>query len=195
MAKGKTAKRELEEDDQPLNGYEHLRGMPDPTPYEASLIAMWQAVQQQAMAIEGMAMEFKERAQGERKELRQEIIRRHKAINGERSTVQTSKLILSCTVRLEGLEVYWAEVWYMGNDPKPNYNRIPNRTAGPDIRLLLKGAHPDEIAMITSHEMEARKLREFWREYIDFKRGVRRCINRALKQRHARETVEAEHGE
>jgi hypothetical protein len=195
MAKGTALEVDDEEKGQTLDAYERLRSLIDPTQYEASLMAMWQALQQNAMAIEAMATQFKDRAQAERTALRRDITQRHRAQHGPGSKVQTSKMILSCSARLEGLELFWAEVWYLGQDKTPRYNRIPNRTAGPDLRLLMKGAHPEEVPLISSHEKEARELRARWKEHIEFKWGVRKCINRALKQREAVEALEAEDGD
>ena len=195
MSKGEALNGDGDEKGQSLDAYERLRSLTDPTQYEASLMAMWQALQQNAIAIEAMATQFKDRAQQERSTLRKEITQRHRALHGAGAKVQTSKMILSCSARLEGLELFWAEIWYLGQDKTARYNRIPNRTMGPDLRLLMKGAHPDEIPLITSHEKDARELRARWKEHIEFKWGVRKCINRALKQREAVEALEAEQGE
>lgn len=190
MAKNQRDNDPSTDEDHGSDAYEQLSALHDLSPYEDSLIAMWQAQQQCALAIEGMAMDLKEVAKQERTELRQEILERARAINGPQATASTSKNILTCSARLGGLELFWAEIWYLGQDTKPRFNRIPNRNSGPDLRVLTNGAHPDEVAMITSHEMRAREIRFLWREHIGIKASIRVAIRRALKERRRQEDAE-----
>ncbi len=120
------------------------------------------------LAIAYEAGLFVQRAQDERKAQRQEIVARHQRIHGSNAKVETSYNVLMLPDRLDAFELIWREIWYQrwdghGPKPKPRYNAIPCKAAsGTDMRRVLKGAHPDEVELLTSHELEARRFRNLW---------------------------------
>lgn len=126
------------------------------------------------LAIAAEAEAFVERARKERSIERQAIVHRHQAIHGHRSKVETSRRILIIRNRIEGLELVWCVVRYIGWDgqspkPDPRYFAIRlGKGGGTDLRQVTKGAHPDEIALLTSHELEARRLRAMWKRATRF---------------------------
>lgn len=139
------------------------------------------------LAIVQRAVNLMTRARRERSVARREITRRHKAINGAHAKVETSKRILYVRERLEGLELIWKAVIY----PKVYDPRFKPkgwlrdvgamRKSGVDLRHVAKGAHPDEVALLTRHEMEAREIRGLWKQTKKAEGRLKELGKRVLK--------------
>ena len=122
------------------------------------------------LALEGRALEFRDRARAERSIERKAIVKRHQAINGSLSKVVTSKRILYVRARLEGLELTWKQVVY----PRARSRHAEKkrwlkdvgamRKSGVDMRHVVSGAHPEEVALLKRHEREARVIRGLWKQ-------------------------------
>lgn len=153
---------------------EQFKEIIEKTPYEHSLLRLWDASEWQAAAIEEMAMALAQRARDERSALRQSIVRAHQARRGSVG-VNTSKVFLYVRVHRDALEITWREGFFRKGDPKgkPTFRYIKTGKAGTDFRDLIKSAHPDEIPLIEEHEREARKLKGHWQEHISVKRAIR----------------------
>lgn len=136
--------------------------------FASEIISAWEHVSTLRLALSLEIDAFVKRASEERGARRQEIVARHKAINGPRSTVETSRRILMLRDDISRLELVWREVWYRdwdgrGPKPKANYNTIPgNSESGTHLAKVKKGAHPDEIELLVEHEHEARRYRDLW---------------------------------
>lgn len=136
--------------------------------FAKAILDAYEAITATRLALAYQAGVFVKRAQDERGVLRKEIVTRHQRIHGSNAKVETSYNVLLLPDRLDAFELVWRELWYprwdgRGPKPKPRYNAIPCKaTSGTDLRRVLKGAHPDEVELLTSHEFEARRFRGIW---------------------------------
>lgn len=153
----------------------------------AAIVATLRSYENILLAMETRALELKERAMGERMATRQEIVKRHQAINGPNSQVQTSQQILSVRTRAAGLEIVWKEIWYPRTHdrhakPKGRYNNVGRmKKSGVDLRNVVHGAHPDEKVLLRRHEMEARVIRGLWKQAKAAQRELETLGQRVLK--------------
>lgn len=164
--------------------YYALKGHDDLTAMERALLSLYDTNVNFMGAVQAAVADFVKRTQFERTAQRQAIVHRHRAIHGPRARVDTSPMILMATIRVSSVELFWAEAWYTRGRAKPKYNRIRTTTKeGADLRKVLKGAHPDEVELLTRHEREASELRHRWREATDLQRSLTRRIREAVKAR------------
>ena len=139
------------------------------------------------LAVIQRAMALRDRARAERSAERKAIVQRHKAINGALAKVVTSRRILYVRERLEGLELIWKAVIYpKAYDPRSKPKGWLRdvgamRKAGVDLRHVTKGAHPDEVALLTRHEMEAREIRRLWKQTKKAEGRLKELGKRVLK--------------
>ncbi|WP_454259813.1 hypothetical protein [Pseudoxanthomonas mexicana] len=136
--------------------------------FAKEIMAAWKHVEALRIALAQEISAFIDRAMSERRTTRQEIVRRHQAINGRRSKVETSHRILMLREEFGRLELVWREIWRpkwdgRGTAPDPRYNYVPcNSKAGTHMAQVKKGAHVDEIELLVEHEREARRYRHLW---------------------------------
>lgn len=139
------------------------------------------------LAIEHRASELKERAMTERSDVRQAIVKRHKAIHGPYASVETSKRTLHVVSRLEGLQIIWKEqVYQKVHAPHSEAEHWLKdvgamRKCGVDMRHVTKGAHPDEVELLKHHENEAREIRGLWKQAKKAQGQLRTLAKRVLK--------------
>ena len=136
--------------------------------FAKAILDAFEAITATRLALVYEAGVFVKRAQDERGVLRKEIVTRHQRVHGSNAKVETSYNVLLLPDRLGAFELVWRQLWYerwngRGPKPKPKYNAIPCKAAsGTDMRRVLKGAHPDEVELLMSHELEARRFRNLW---------------------------------
>lgn len=116
------------------------------------------------IALEQMTRDFLERAKDERKARRTRILNENR--NGPKVRFSSNILVRHSTPT--SVHLRWTGVWYPPltsptQKAQPRYNNIPSPRGNPDMRNVLKGAHPDEVDLLMEHEHHARALREAWK--------------------------------
>lgn len=162
---------------------ERLRRKEGRTAFEEAHIQMWSGLEDMAAALEQEALAFLEEANEERSRLRREIVRRHQAIHGLADRVETSNRALYINMDGESLKIGWSQVWYSNRGGKnTRFKHLPRTKNGTDIRLVLEGAHEDEVEMLTRHEHQSRRLKAKWQRVVALRKAVRGSTRILLRE-------------
>lgn len=160
----------IEDEDLPPEWYTRLRALADDFQIAGAIADEWDANIRLKEAIIATVDCTLERMQTERSEERNNILRRHQAVHGTHRKVTTSRTVLTSRVRgAKSLELLWINIFYprahaRGAKPPPRYRALRlGKTGRVDLRRIAKGAHPDEVELLTQHEMEARYFRRLWK--------------------------------
>lgn len=161
---------QIDEADLPPGWYTRLRALADDFPIAGAIADEWDANIGVKKAIIATVKDALLRMQAERSEERDVIVRRHQASHGTHRKVATSRNVLTARVRgSKSLELLWTNIFYQrvaprDTNPPPLFRSIRmGKTGRVDLRLVAKGAHHDEIELLTQHEMEARYFRRLWK--------------------------------
>ncbi|MFT3755756.1 MAG: hypothetical protein QM769_07375 [Pseudoxanthomonas sp.] len=119
------------------------------------------------------------RCRAERHELRAAIAQRSQGRQDFSQLIMTYRLINGYA------DVYWARIYYLKGDRKARFKRLKSSDGQVHLAALSKGAHPDEVALIRSHENQARKFRKLWSTFVEARRKAQQTIKaleRALQE-------------
>ncbi|MGY0503968.1 hypothetical protein [Luteimonas sp. e5] len=162
---------------------DRLRWIEDRTMEEDALIACFAAVEQLVVAIGTDAAEFSVVAKEQRSELRRAIVVRHMREHGMRSYVDTSRRVLFLRFECGRPRLTWHVAWFSRRGPRPRFSSVKSTKSGTALRDVLEGAHPDEMDLLTSHEMTVRDFNARWARIVALRRALRMCALATLNAR------------
>lgn len=143
-------------------------------PEHHALRATEQAVSQLAeleQAIDTAAHAFVLRCKEERKARRAKIASRLR----EAGRIDYSPFVLGYRLNRGYIELSWSEVIYRRGSAKPLMKRVPMSEGGTHMSRIIVRAHPDEVDLIRSHEIQARAYRKLWSSFVLARRELGNC--------------------
>lgn len=152
---------------------DRLFAIQDKTSEERGLVACFLALENLIIAIQTDAQEFIERAARERTDLRREIVKRGQHESGSKSFIPTSKRVLFLRNENDRPRLTWHVSWYSRRGTGARFSSLKSTKTGTPLRDILEGAHPDEIDLLTSHEMSVRAINKRWAGIAAIRRSIR----------------------
>lgn len=143
-------------------------------PEHQALRATEQAVAQFGdleQAIDTAAHAFVLRCKEERKARRARISSQLREVG----RIDYSPFVLTYRLNRGYIELSWSEVIYRRGSSKPLMKRVPMSEGGTHMSRIIVGAHPDEVDLIRSHEIQARAYRKLWSAFILARRELGHC--------------------
>lgn len=155
----------------------------DKTLEEQGLVQCFIAVDELISGIQSDASSFVALAKEDRSKLRKDIVERHRREHGLRSNVDTSKRVLFLRIENGRPRLTWHVAWFSKRGSGARFSSLKSTKTGTALRDVLEGAHPDEIGLLTSHEMAVRYINERWQHIARIRRSVRMCARVYLTSR------------
>jgi len=142
--------------------------MSDAQPAVDAVANVTSAITQLDVAIDASIHAFVARAREERKQRRAVLVR-----SDARATF--SPYVLIYRVNKGYAELVWSEIFYIKGSNKPRYRRVPCSDGGTHFHQIIKRAHPEEVDLIRSHEVQARAYRKLWSTFVVGRREFGKC--------------------
>lgn len=162
---------------------DRLLAIQNKTLEEEALVQCFKAVEELVAAIQTEAVSFQLLARQDRSVLRKEIVARHQRQHGMAARIDTSKRALFLRMENGRPRFTWHVAWYSQRGSGARFSSLKLTESGTALRDLLDGAHPDEIELLTVHEMTVRDFNLRWEHIVRIRRSVRMCAQAHLNAR------------